>query len=84
MLLINLSPLQKISRKHKCRSRWVYLNGRMFDGEVDGEVAWTLVSIQGRDDGLAVDNTAGRHYHQEPPLQNDHSISTMYNIVIGY
>lgn len=42
-----------------CRSRWVYLNGRMFDGEVDGEVAWTLIGIEGRDDGLAVDDTTG-------------------------
>ena len=41
----------------------------MFDGEVDGEVAWTLVSIEGGNDRLAVDNTTGRHHHQELTLQ---------------
>ena len=54
----------------------MYLDGRMLDGEVDGEVAWTLVGIQGRDDWLAVDYTTGRHHHQEPPLQNERSTST--------
>jgi hypothetical protein len=47
---------------------WVYLNSRMLDGEVDGEVAWTLVGIEGGNDGLAVDNTTGRHHYQESPL----------------
>ena len=61
----------------------MYLNGRMLDGEVDGEVAWTLVGIQGWNDRLAVDHTTGRHHNQESPLQNERSISTMYNIVIG-
>ena len=55
----------------------MYLDGRVLDGEVDGEVARALVGIQGWDDWLAVDHTTGRHHHQEPPLQKD-----KYNIVI--
>ena len=46
-----------------------YLNSSTFDREINGEIAWTLISIEGRDDRLTVDHTTGRHHYQKLALQ---------------